>query len=117
MIVHVIGIQIAAGFLGGDDIIDEFLRHGANRWTITGLQSEASGLGPFVNVGIGINRAALSTFAFIKEAAKIGHAAVGLEQIVHSGNAVGEVGFAPLTPKTASDGYGVHGNVAQLCVR
>ena len=115
--IHVIGVEIAARFLRGDNLVNHFLHGGAKLWTVARLQHEARGLNPLVNIGVGIYGPALGGRTFPRQAAKIVHAAVRLQQIVHAGNALVDVSLAPLRPEAALDGDRVHRNISQLGVR
>ena len=55
----VIGIQVSAGFLRGDHVANHRCGGGAKLWLIRGLQRKSYRLGPFVDVGIGVNGADL----------------------------------------------------------
>src|SRR6266851_3678189 len=50
------------------------------------------------------------------QAAEIHHAPVGLQQIVHGGNAFRNVGLAAAPPEPGLDGHRAHGDIPQLRV-
>lgn len=81
------------------------------------MEGEADGFGPFIYVGIREHGAVLLGVALAGEAAEVVHAAVGLEQVVHGGDAASDVDFAARAPETLFDGDRVNRNVAQLGVR
>ena len=117
MFADVIGVQVSVGLLRGNDVLCNFLYSSAKLGTLAGLQSEAGGFRPLVNVGIGIHRAALPSSALPDEAAEIVHAAVGFEQFFHRRDALADVDFAALRPETIFDGDGVYRHVPQFGVR
>ncbi len=116
-VVLIVSVQVAAGLLDGDDLVDHLVGGGAKLRTIAGLQHESNRLGPFINIGIGKHRPALRSRALAHQTAEIIHAAVGFQQIVHRGDTLGHVDLATLAPEAAGDGHGAHGNVPQLGVR
>jgi len=71
--------MLAVGLLRRKDVFRNFLDCGTEFGTIAGLQSEPGCFRPLVNVGIGIDRAALRRSTLSGEAAKIVHAAVGFQ--------------------------------------
>ena len=84
---------------------------------IPGLQSEADGFGPFIYVGVGEYGAVLLGVALANQAAEVVHASVGLDQVMHGGNATSDIDFAARAPESFFDGHRVDGDVAQLGVR
>ena len=116
VVVDIVGVQITAGLLRGHNITNEFFNGRAKLWTITRLQREPRRFDPFVNVGVGIHRPTLSTLTLAGQAAEIRHAPVGLQQIVHGGNAFRNVGLAAAPPEAGLDGHRVHGDIPQLRV-
>ena len=88
-IVLVISVDVAAGLLHGDDLVDHLIGRGAKLRMISGLQREAHRLGPFIRIGIGKHRPNLLGVTLAHQPAEIVHAPVGFEQIVHGRNALG----------------------------
>ena len=113
-VVHVVCVEVSTGLLNRDDLGNHFFRHGPQLGTVTRLKRESDTLSPFVNVGVGIDRSALCRRTLAHQAAEIVHAAVRFQEIVHGGNALGDIDLAPLSPKSALHGYSPHGNISQL---
>ncbi len=116
VVIDVVGVQITAGLLRGHDVINEFLNGRAKLRTTGRLQREPRCFDPFVNVGVGIDRPTLNTLTLADQAAEIHHAPVGLQQIVHGGNAFRNVGLAAAPPEPGLDGHRAHGDIPQLRV-
>src|SRR3984885_3253463 len=116
-IILIVSIQVAAGFLNGNYLVDKLLGTCSKLRTIARLQHESNRLGPLVNIGVRKHGANLRSSAFAHEAAEIIHAAVRLQQVVHGGDALGYIDLAALTPEAAGDRHRTHRNVPQFGVR
>ncbi len=116
-IVLVVGVEVSAGLLDRDHLVNDFLGRRTQVRTIAGLQREPNCFGPLVNIGVRKNRPALRGVALAHQTAEIVHAPVGFEQIVHGGNAFGEVNLPAARPEAALDRDRVHRNVSEFRVR
>jgi hypothetical protein len=84
---------------------------------IGGLECEADGFQPLVDIGIGVDGPALRGGTFANEAAEIVHAAIGFKEVAHGGNAVLDVDGAAGGPEARVDADGVDRNVLEFGVR
>src|SRR6266481_3400729 len=112
-----VGVQVSVRFLRGYYVLRDFVHRGAELGTVAGLQNKAGGLHPLVNIGIGVHGPALRCSTLAVEAAEIVHPSVGFQQFAHGRNALVDVDFAALRPKTILDRDGVHWYVSQFGVR
>ena len=113
-VVDVVGIQIAVGFLHRYDFVDRLLGAHAESGTSPRLQRKSNRFRPFINIGVGIDRPVLCGVALANQTAKIIHAAVGFQKIMHRRDTLGDVSLATGSPKSHLDGNGTYRNVPQL---
>ena len=114
---HVVGVQIAVGFLHRDNFLDDLVRHRAQLRTIAGLQRKARRLCPLVNVGVRVDRSMLRSIALANKPQEIIHPAIRFQQFLHGRNAFVDVGLAARSPKSLRDRHRVYRNVMELGVR
>src|SRR6202011_5882395 len=101
----------------GDDVLDHGVEGAAEGLVVDGLEGEGDGLGPLVDVGVGVDGAALGSGGAAFEAEKVVHAAMVEELLPHGGDAGTGVGEAAFGPEAGLDGDGVYGGVAEPGVR
>ena len=79
-----VSIEIAAGFLRGDNLANHLFTVPAQFWQRSGLQREPHSFQPLVNVGIGVDGPALGGGGFSLQAEEIVHAAMVDQFLPHA---------------------------------
>src|ERR1700752_3965498 len=113
-IILIIGIQISIRFLDRNDLVDDLFGRLAKCWTISRLQDESRRLGPLINIGIRENRATLGRLALPYQTAKIIHATIGFQQVVHRRNASAHIDLATWPPESSGNAHSSNRDVPQL---
>ena len=117
VIVHVVGVQVTTRLLNGHDLANYLLRTGAKLGTIARLQHKANGLGPLVDVRVRIHGTLLRCVALAHKPAKVVHAPIGFEQIMHCGDALAGVDLTALPPESVLDRHRAYRDISELGVR
>ena len=116
-VVLVVGVEVAARLLDGHHVANHGGGGLAQLRLVGGLQREADGLGPLVDVGVGVDGTLLRRAGLAFEAQEVVHAAVREQLVAHGGDAGVEIGLAALRPEAVLDGDRSDRNAFQLGVR
>ena len=81
------------------------------------LQHKANGLGPLVDVRVRIHGTLLRCVALAHKPAKVVHAPIGFEQIMHCGDALAGVDLTALPPESVLDRHRAYRDISELGVR
>ena len=113
-VLHVISIEIAFRLLCRHDVADHGISRLAQRRQVLRLQRKSNRFGPFVQVGIGIDRTPLRRLQLALDPQEILHPAMRNQLVIHARNTGLDVRLPPLRPKAFLDRHRRYGHRLQL---
>ena len=114
---HKVRVEIPAGFLDGNDLVNPFLRPLTELRLISRLQENAHRFDPLVRIGVGKNGPLALDLLALREPAEIVRVAVLFNERADAGNTLFDSDFAPPAPEPVLHSHSADRHAAQLRIR